>query len=61
MISPRTCGACGVEGTVWWALAVEKKTVNDLTDEQYAKALRILKEKDDPRLERRVGTGAGER
>jgi hypothetical protein len=58
IISPRTCGACGVEGTVWFDLAVNKKTVDELTNEQYAKALRILKEKDDPRLERRVGHGA---
>ena len=57
VISPRTCGNCTIDGTVWYALAVEKKTVDELTDEQYAKALRILKEKDDPRLGRRVGAG----
>jgi hypothetical protein len=57
VISPRTCGACGVEGTVWFALAVTKVSINDLTDEQYGKALRILKEKDDPRLGGRVGAG----
>jgi hypothetical protein len=45
VISPRTCGACGVEGTVWWDLAVNKKTVEELTDAQYVKALRIVKEK----------------
>jgi hypothetical protein len=45
VISPRTCGACGVEGTVWWELAVNKKTVEELTDAQYVKALRIVKEK----------------
>jgi hypothetical protein len=57
VISPRTCGACGVEGTVWFALAVTKVSIDDLTDEQYGKALRILKEKDDPRLGGRVGAG----
>jgi hypothetical protein len=45
VISPRTCGACGIEGTVWYAMAVQKMTIDDLTDEQYAKGLRILKEK----------------
>lgn len=46
VVSPRTCGGCGVESTVWWQLAVEKKTVHELTDEQYATALRIINEKD---------------
>lgn len=45
VISPRTCGACGVEGTVWFAMAVKKMTVDGLSDEQYAKALRIVGEK----------------
>lgn len=57
VISPRTCGNCGIEGTVWFAMAVEKKSIQELTDEQYAKVLRIVGEEDDPRLGGRVGNG----
>jgi len=46
VISPRTCGNCGIEGTVWFALACEKKTSEELTERQYQTALRITQEKD---------------
>ena len=46
IVSPRTCGACGIEKTVWWELAMNKKSVHDLTDEQYDTAIRIINEKD---------------
>lgn len=45
VISPRTCGACGIEGTVWFALSTKQVTVETMSDEQYKKALRIVGEK----------------
>lgn len=59
VISPRTCGNCLIEGTAWWALVVEKKSSEELTERQYQSALRIVREKDDPRLGGRVVAGAG--
>lgn len=44
VISPRTCGDCGTDGTVWWAVVVDKKTVDDLTEQQVATVERILGE-----------------
>lgn len=44
IISPRTCGSCGIEDTLWWQLMVDKVDVKDL-DEKYKKTLtRILAE-----------------
>jgi hypothetical protein len=45
VISPRTCGGCGIESTVWFAMAVKKMTADELSDKQYATALRIINEK----------------
>lgn len=44
VVSPRTCGDCGIQGTVWWALSVEKKAIDDLTEKQKETIERILKE-----------------
>lgn len=44
IISPRTCGDCGIQTTVWWALVTEKKEVKDLTPEQMATVVRIQNE-----------------
>lgn len=46
VISPRTCGGCGIEGTVWYAMVVGKKSIQEITDEQYAKVVRIGEEKE---------------
>lgn len=34
VISPRTCGSCPMDGTVYWALMFEKKSVTELSDSQ---------------------------
>lgn len=34
IVSPRTCGSCLIDQTLWWALAVEKKTYEDLSSKQ---------------------------
>lgn len=44
VVSPRTCGDCSMEKTLWWALAVEKKRPEDLSDRQRETLLRILGE-----------------
>lgn len=44
IISPRTCGNCGIDGTVWWAVAMEHKGEADLTAKQIATIERIAKE-----------------
>lgn len=42
IVSPRTCGNCPVNETLWWRLAVEHKT--DLTPEEEALVERIENE-----------------
>lgn len=44
VVSPRTCGDCGVAGTAWWVLAVEGKPLSDLDEGQRAVVHRILHE-----------------
>ncbi len=44
LISPRTCGNCGIEGTVWWEIALNHKLVEELTEEQRKTIVRILNE-----------------
>lgn len=44
VISPRTCGNCGIESTVWWALMMDKKPSEELTEAQMATVLRIQSE-----------------
>lgn len=44
VISPRTCGSCGVESTVWWALAMENKAGDELTEAQMDTIVRIQSE-----------------
>lgn len=34
MVSPRTCGNCGIDRTLWWAVAVENKSIAELTESQ---------------------------
>lgn len=44
VVSPRTCGDCGIEGTLWWTLAIEKKSYEDLTPEQILTLAKIQNE-----------------
>jgi hypothetical protein len=44
VVSPRTCGDCGMESTVWWALMTGAVTVDTLSDRQKATVNRILAE-----------------
>lgn len=46
VISPRTCGACPITKTLWWALESEKKKLSDLDDGQKKTLKRILAEPD---------------
>lgn len=43
-IGPRTCGECGIDQTVWWALMTVHSSAEDLTDQQKAVLARILSE-----------------
>lgn len=44
VVSPRTCGDCGIQDTVWWALTIEKKQYEDLTPEQILTIAKIQNE-----------------
>jgi len=44
MISPRTCGDCGIDETLWWALTVLRTQISDLTTNQNETLQRILAE-----------------
>lgn len=44
IVGPRTCGNCGVEGTVWWAVTMENKAGDELTEAQMETIVRIQSE-----------------
>lgn len=44
VISPRTCGNCTVNDTLWWALMVDKIPSENLDDNKKATLDRILNE-----------------
>lgn len=44
VVAPRTCPNCSIDETVWWALVVDKKKVNQLTSKQREVLKRISKE-----------------
>lgn len=44
VVSPRTCGDCGIEHTVWWDISMEKKGFGELTEAQHKTIARILQE-----------------
>ena len=44
VVSPRTCGSCTINDTLWWALMVDKVSADDLDDKQKATLERILGE-----------------
>jgi hypothetical protein len=46
VVSPRTCGDCGIDKTAWWAIMVDHKTtVDDLPEKHRITVKRILAEK----------------
>lgn len=44
VISPRTCGGCTINDTLWWALMVDKVSADDLDDKQKKTLERIMNE-----------------
>lgn len=44
VISPRTCEHCGLDATVWWAIAMDKLTLDELTPDQLKTIARIRNE-----------------
>lgn len=44
VISPRTCEHCGIDATVWWAIAMDKLTLDELTPDQLKTIARIRNE-----------------
>ena len=44
VISPRTCGDCPIDATVWWAAAVEHRAAEELTEAQIRTIARIQSE-----------------
>ncbi|KUP22058.1 hypothetical protein [Paenibacillus sp. DMB5] len=44
VVSPRTCGNCSINGTLWWAFSVEGKQPDDLDERQLQTLNRILQE-----------------
>ena len=48
IVSPRTCGGCPINRTVWWRLAMDKVAVADLTPRELAVLKRILSERPRP-------------
>lgn len=44
VISPRTCGECGIEGTVWFEICVKNKSFYELTNKQKETVMRIYNE-----------------
>jgi hypothetical protein len=44
VVSPRTCGQCPINNTLWWAMVVEKKNYEDLSQEQILKLIKIQNE-----------------
>nr|WP_155911488.1 MULTISPECIES: hypothetical protein [unclassified Mycolicibacterium] len=46
ILSPRTCGHCVINQTVWWAMQVDGYTAEMLTPNQRATIARIVGEPD---------------
>ena len=44
VISPRTCPNCAISKTVWWAIAIDKHSIDTLTPHQRKVVGRILEE-----------------
>ena len=46
VLSPRTCGTCGIVETAYWAVVVENKNKAELSEKQLQAIERIMKEPD---------------
>ncbi len=46
VLSPRTCGNCGITETAYWAIVVEGKTTAELSENQMQAVERIMQEPD---------------
>lgn len=44
VLSPRTCGKCGIAETAYWAIVVEGKTTAELNEKQLQAVERIMRE-----------------
>ena len=44
IVSPRTCGNCPINLTVWWALVFEKTNISELSHKQRETIKRIQEE-----------------
>lgn len=44
VISPRTCGDCPINNTLWWAMTVNGKQLADLNEKQVQTLNQILQE-----------------
>jgi hypothetical protein len=44
VISPRTCGSCPINGTLWWAMNMEGKKIDELNERQLQTLERISHE-----------------
>lgn len=51
VVSPRSCGNCTINRTLWWALTVEKKDIDSCTPHQRKVLARILDEMPDYALD----------
>lgn len=45
VISPRTCGDCGIEKTLWWAITTRAVNISELPQNYQRTLDRILAEK----------------
>ena len=44
IVSPRTCGDCAIDKTLWWALTVERKGMDEVSTVQRGVLDRIIAE-----------------
>lgn len=51
VLTPRTCGQCGITETAWWALSVEGRDVDELSEMQKLALERILQEPENLRVD----------
>ena len=51
VVSARTCPNCPINETVWWKIAVENKSSDDLTEKDMKTIQRILAEPNSIRIE----------
>ncbi|UDL16014.1 hypothetical protein QEH42_gp204 [Microbacterium phage Pumpernickel] len=47
VVSPRTCGGCGIQDTLWWKVMMENITDSALLSEQHLKTLERIKKEDE--------------